>query len=161
MVLSLEEMKTLDLIIEDCLADTQAMEGKEMTGRVVAENFGYVRAMISSICNVIISIEGRPGVRYEFDQYAVDPETKDLAKDLSRAVNMFDPKPARDLAELVSRDHRTLQQNVMRDFVMPLLRLWAEDAGEGRYDARNEGTVKAAELMVAAFDESSISFPMI
>jgi len=46
------------------------------------------------------------------------------------------------VSELVYRTHRTLQQNVMRQLVIPLLLEWAKAKQGGFYDLRNEGTVQ-------------------
>lgn len=59
------------------------------------------------------------------------------------------PKVERDMLikRLTEHTHRTIQQAIMRNFVVPLILKWAEQAENGQYDARNQATVRtAAEL---------------
>lgn len=96
-----------------------------------------------------------------FDSYYANERAKEVAKGLSTLTNVDGASALEDLASLVRQDHRTLQQGVMRDFVIPLLRQWNEDNRENRFDERNAGTVRAATVMVEALDESGITFPFI
>lgn len=84
-----------------------------------------------------------------------DPEVSAAAKAVSKLANNMssDKEDLNELANLLTGDHRTLQQGIMRNLVMPMLRNWAEDFKSGRYDARNEGTVRAAAVMVKALDD--------
>lgn len=46
------------------------------------------------------------------------------------------------IMELAYRTHRTLQQSVMRQLIIPLLLEWAKAKQGGFYDLRNEATVQ-------------------
>lgn len=79
---------------------------------------------------------------------------KEIAKLVSKVANSMSTGDERlmELANELTRDHRTLQQGIMRNLVMPMLRQWASDFEEGHYDDRNEATVKAAAAAVKAID---------
>ena len=62
---------------------------------------------------------------------------------LSSYANSFSPD-RKGFADAIRKDHRTLQQEVMKTFVA-LIDGWAEDYDKGRFDARNEATVKLAK----------------
>lgn len=84
----------------------------------------------------------------------------EVAKAISRLTNVGSQNDMAILAELLASDHRTLQQGFMRDLVWPLLKLWADDYTSGRYDARNEATVRLAHQIVATF-KTDAAFPFI
>ena len=65
-----------------------------------------------------------------------------------------------EFAEAVGRLHRTLQQNVMRSFI-ECVKMWAEQKADGRYDARNEATVKIADKLVNALGPDELYTPFI
>ena len=101
---------------------------------------------------------------YSHNPQDVDSEVKELAKQLLRMANGMSTADKRleDLARLVANDHRTLQQQIMASFVVPLLYHWATDAREGRFDARNEATVQAAKTMIESAEfNNRLAFPFI
>lgn len=64
----------------------------------------------------------------------------------------------KEFAAAMERQHRTLQQSAMRLFVA-----WVESVAEtkdGRFDARNEGTVRLAKALVesAAWDRKHLPY---
>lgn len=95
--------------------------------------------------------------------YADEAKAKEIAKEISRAVNRISSGRGtlEALAEELSTDHRTLQQGIMAGLVVPLLRLWAADFESGHYDDRNEATVKAAYAAIEWIDKASPGFPFI
>lgn len=52
-----------------------------------------------------------------------------------------------------SREHRTIQQMVVRRLILPILEELARCAVEGRFDLRNEDSCRLAAKMLAAVDE--------
>ena len=92
--------------------------------------------------------------------YTQQEEIKALARQIHQINNQMsssDPM-LRALAEELAWDHRTLQQGIMRDLVVPLLRKWAVDYADGNYDDRNKATVEAAYRAVEAIDQGK-GFP--
>jgi len=73
-----------------------------------------------------------------------DEATVNLANDISNYVNRYGTSGSLYLAELMARDHRTLQQAKMRLFVFFV----REMAKEEFPDARNEASVKLAKGLV-------------
>lgn len=72
---------------------------------------------------------------------------EEIAEVLSRFVNGSDTSKLKELAKLMTKDHRTLQQLKMK-----LACLFIEEmASQEFYDARNEASVKAAKAMIEGF----------
>ena len=57
----------------------------------------------------------------------------------------------------ISRYHRTIQQGLMREIILPLLKQWATDHAEGRYDLRNEDTVKFCAAVMEASEHQVLA----
>ena len=75
---------------------------------------------------------------------------KDLAERIHRFINVMGGNAGSDeLIRLITGDHRTLQQAVFRDLIVPMIDRWAEMEADGYWDDRNEGTVKACAAIVA------------
>lgn len=71
-----------------------------------------------------------------------------LLKTLESGLNILGDTGFPDaLKEFVPRMHRTLQQGLMRDFVVPILEVFAEQYENEDFDARNEATCKSAHSM--------------
>jgi hypothetical protein len=91
-----------------------------------------------------------------------EEKTRELANEISRWVNSYASNGQSELlVEEVMRDHRTLQQRVMGDIVVPLLTAWADtyEAGEYHYDLRNEATCKFASDLRRLFKEEQKYWP--
>lgn len=74
---------------------------------------------------------------------------------LTRLANSFSSDNLELLVgHLVDTTHRTLQQSLMRGFVLPLLKRWSEDFKNGHYDLRNEATVKLANKIVESIKDN-------
>ena len=73
-------------------------------------------------------------------------QARELADALSRFVNPMSHNN-QIAAVAITNLHRTLQQNVMRLF-MECCGEWAKQEQAGRYDLRNEATVKLAAKIV-------------
>lgn len=58
-----------------------------------------------------------------------------------------------------SKWHRTLQQNAMREIVLPILRSLNHQYEEGRYDARNEASCRMAyKILHELGDEQGLPY---
>jgi len=55
--------------------------------------------------------------------------------------------PAKELADLITRDHRTLQQMSFK-LVASCIERWAKAEAERNFDARNEATVKKCRAIM-------------
>lgn len=51
-------------------------------------------------------------------------------------------------------EHRTIQQNIMRELIWPLLEGFARAEEVGAYDLRNEDTVRTARVAVDAVEDA-------
>jgi hypothetical protein len=87
------------------------------------------------------------------------PESRELFAHLSNSVNsgtrMY------EVAMLMGSDHRTLQQSLVREFIVPFLLLLAQDYRENRYDARNEKSCELALKIDQAVNLDSYPLPFI
>jgi len=63
---------------------------------------------------------------------------------ISSFVNNMDDDPQIEAAQIMARDHRTLQQNTMRFFMMFV----AEMALQEHTDARNDASVRLAKKIM-------------
>jgi hypothetical protein len=86
-------------------------------------------------------------------KYEWSDKTVEAARAVERVLNIMDATPAHELAWALACEHRTLQQNLMRDLVIPLLRHWRRFADEDYFDDRNAGTVRAATAMLDAYED--------
>ena len=88
---------------------------------------------------------------------------KQLAALVSKAANSMSTGDERllELADELTHDHRTLQQGIMRNLIVPMLREWALAYETNSYDLRNEATVKAAAAAIKAIDDASPGFPYV
>jgi hypothetical protein len=96
-------------------------------------------------------------------QHGRDLTGEEMAQMLDEFANSCyrDQKQA-FVEQITQRTHRTLQQSIMGLFV-GVLEVWAENAkSPGRYDARNEATVKlAAKMIEATGDKYDRGLPLI
>jgi len=88
-----------------------------------------------------------------------DDSMKEAAHLLMRHLNVFSFNNEA-FAKAICNDHRTLQQSAMRAF-LACIQQWKEAHDEGRYDMRNEATVRLAKKMLEAVDEKDLYLPMI
>lgn len=73
---------------------------------------------------------------------------RELARMMLTLVNNYGHDEAiRAFSDEVRKGHRTLQQTLFKAIVVLLLD-WSEDCASGRYDGRNEFTVKTSEKLV-------------
>lgn len=80
-------------------------------------------------------------------------DSREVAKEVVDMVNNMTFSSTAFVDE-VMRSHRTLQQNVFRLFT-DLLKEWSNMEAEGRYDLRNERTVKSAKLFLDTYKEAN------
>lgn len=105
--------------------------------------------------------------RRRFEQAVEDKERKVedirkqkiLASELESLINVMGCKTD-ILVNEIQRYHRTLQQELFRSVIVPLIREWA-DKKEFQYDARNEGTVLACKAIMERCAEELDYLPMI
>jgi len=98
------------------------------------------------------------------------PQTKDeakeagieLGKSFCQGVNSFTHYNAflDGFAESITREHRTLQQGVMRG-IYQLILAWAELGEKGWFDGRNEATVHFCQNIKALAEKDNVHFPFI
>ena len=83
-------------------------------------------------------------------------EGREAAKNLMRFINgnTTDKIAINSFVDEVMRDHRTLQQGLMR-YVWALMKAWAKCKDHGRFDGRNDDTVTFAKKVVDKFDDES------
>jgi hypothetical protein len=96
-------------------------------------------------------------------QHGRDLTGEEMAQMLDEFCNGLDRREVPKFVEQVTlRTHRTLQQKIM-GLIVPLLEAWAEQAkSPGRFDARNEATVKLAKKMIdATGDKYDRALPLI
>ena len=80
--------------------------------------------------------------------------TTKLAKDLSNFVNGFNGRDQEDLVQLILRDHPTLQQSMIRLFVMVI-----EGMAEKEYvDGRNKASNQVCQMMISGFKKTRSEF---
>ena len=86
----------------------------------------------------------------------------ELGKQFCQGVNSFTHYDAflDGFTESIIREHRTLQQGVMRG-VYQLILAWAELGEKGWYDARNEATVHFCQNIKALAEKDNVHFPFI
>jgi hypothetical protein len=125
--------------IEPTMDDEKFQVVDGFTGKTIAENQGPDAA------------ESRAG--------RMNADFKE-ACDMADALTSFAQHTGavKEFAAAMERQHRTLQQSAMRLFVA-----WVESVAEtkdGRFDARNEGTVRLAKALVesAAWDRKHLPY---
>ena len=87
-----------------------------------------------------------------------------VAKDFCNGVNSMTYQKefvTGFVEEITTREHRTLQQGVMRS-LYELIKAWAEmGKKQGYYDARNEATVHFCQNIKALAEKDNVHFPFI
>lgn len=94
---------------------------------------------------------------------------KEVAKEISYAINRGDREFINELMEELINDHRTLQQRFCGRFVMNYIRNMHNRYKDGWYDDRNEQSCKSCHQMWEAFkkenpfydDERDVEFSFI
>lgn len=89
----------------------------------------------------------------------MQPDPKDVAKEVSRLVNCISDQGVEEFLEEMNRDHRTLQQGFTRLCVK-----WLEMQGskEGHeYDLRNEASVQLGKKFLEKLDDGERHLPFI
>ncbi len=82
-------------------------------------------------------------------QHGRDLSGTDMAMMLDEFANKADDSDVQEFVEqLISRTHRTLQQQIMNLFIASIEK-WAS-LGTDQYDLRNEATVKLCKKIIAA-----------
>ena len=98
------------------------------------------------------------------------PQTKDeaeklgieLASHFCQGINSFTHYDAflEGFISEVMREHRTLQQGVMRG-IYRLILAWADMGEKNWYDLRNEATIQFCQKIKALAEKENIHFPFI
>ena len=84
---------------------------------------------------------------------------EEVVKALSEFVNCHSHHDYEQVISLMSREHRTLQQQMTRICVMWLEHLSTLE--EHGYDLRNEGSVKLAKQLLSGVESSDLYLPLI
>jgi len=80
--------------------------------------------------------------------------SKELSSVLEDEVNVYGcEQKMKDTAENITWWHRTLQQNLIGRFVIPLIIKMAKNYRSGDYDARNETALKMCSIMSDALSK--------
>lgn len=77
-----------------------------------------------------------------------------MAEEFSDFVNVNSSKK-QEFANGVTSSHRFLQQEMFLS-MLKCMENWAEAHEDNRYDARNEYTVKASQIMIEALKEKGL-----
>jgi hypothetical protein len=91
-------------------------------------------------------------------EYKQNQKAKEIVSHLSQFVNSVSTRPGYFVKHML-REHRTLQQSMFNIF-MACINAWA-DLPEGRYDLRNEFTVKQCRKIVEALGDDNYRAPLI
>jgi len=81
---------------------------------------------------------------------------KEVASDLMQGINTMSLNP-KDFVEVVTGDHRCLQQSAFRLFVA-CIKEWATHE---QYDGRNEATVTLSKRIVAMMGDELDQIPFV
>lgn len=81
----------------------------------------------------------------------MESKAERLVNDFAEFVNSFN-FDADEFAKNVMKEHRTLQQSMFQVMIVTM-REWAKNYESGRYDLRNEDTVKLCYEIVKEFDD--------
>ena len=85
---------------------------------------------------------------------------EEVVKTLSDFVNCYSTPDFEEVIELMSREHRTLQQQMTQVCVMWLKHLSTLEEHNG-YDLRNEASVKLAKRLLSEVEEHDLYLPLI
>lgn len=62
------------------------------------------------------------------------------------------------LEEVLTEEHRTLQQGFFRHLIVPSIRIFAKKKDERMFDLRNEASCEAAKKMMPVIKETALPF---
>ena len=97
----------------------------------------------------------------EFEEKAREAG-QNAANDLTKALNSmsYEKEVTEGFVTALTNTHRSLQQSTMRS-IFSLLMRWAEDEEVGKFDARNEATVKFCSKIKKLAEGENVHFPFI
>jgi len=75
-------------------------------------------------------------------------ELDTLANDLAGIVNGGNEDVYNCFVAQINCKHRTLQQSLMRNIIIPMINQWANNMKKGWYDLRNQSTCELSEIIV-------------
>ena len=87
------------------------------------------------------------------------PGAEDLTRAFSDFVNTTCQSNFGDVIELMSKEHRTLQQSMTQVCVLWLQHL--ADLDEHEYDDRNVASVKLAKELLSGVDSIELQLPLV
>jgi len=87
-------------------------------------------------------------------------EAKKMANDFSNFVNCGDEDDFKEFVDLVTEDHRTLQQLSFKLF-LKCIKKWSDFYGDSCFDLRNEFTVKKSKEIIEKCLPDGIYVPYI
>jgi hypothetical protein len=83
---------------------------------------------------------------------------KKIATDITHIANSsYEKDVIEGFVEQSRKEHRTLQESTMRVFVK-LFEKWSEDYENGRYDLRNEATVRVSHKIYEEIKNEAFPF---
>lgn len=90
----------------------------------------------------------------DFIQDKLFKSVKPLGELLEKLANSGEKEVLAQLASVITRNtHRTLQEELFHNFVLPMIRQWANAFDTGVYDARNEWTAKTCKKLLEVAEE--------
>jgi len=84
-------------------------------------------------------------------------EGKEMANQISCFVNSFNTDKINACAEQMTKEHRTLQQNMMRMFI----KFVELEAKQDDYDLRNQASIRLSRKIVELIEKESVSLPYV
>ena len=84
-------------------------------------------------------------------------EGREMAEQLAQFTNSFDNGCQQAFAEGMLRQHRTLQQNVVRMFMSYMDMLAEQDD----YDLRNQASIRLAKRIKRLMDDEHVTLPFV
>lgn len=91
----------------------------------------------------------------------VMPRVADAERAIFKVVNVMNPQGGHELAWRLAQEHRTLQQTLMRDVILPFVWHMADAYDEDRWDARNEGACLLAKRIATMYRLDPTGLPMV
>ena len=86
------------------------------------------------------------------DEVRGDNTGEKVANILGDFVNSGGMSDFKDFVSGIMRQHRTLQQMIFTCFIL-CIKAWSDNFRKGWFDARNEYTVKVADMIVEGVEE--------
>jgi len=116
-----------------------------------------------SMCDDECPVCGKPYTPYNSEDLTPNPMPKEINDAIQTIFNHLnkmgmEKEVTYSLLMSVQMQHRTLKQNFMRCFLVPLIKEFAKSYREGNYDARNEATCKTCVELEKVLEDKGFPF---